>query len=313
MTSPGETTVSASESGPQAPANFRVVGSGSRLYYDIQTTAQFDSALGATVCLSYDDSGFANAGQESRLTLQHYACADKVNSTGCQWDDITSTGYPDTDENRICGVTPSFSIFALFESLDADGDGIGDGTDNCSAIPNQDQADVDGDGLGDACDSDADNDGIADTSDNCALVSNVEQSNLDGDAYGDACDADRDGNDILDADDNCPVNGNASQADFDGDGAGDACDLDDDGDAVLDAQDSCAGTAAGALVLLNGCSSPQAIERACPRDVPYRNHGQYVQCVSHEAGQQFSAGFITPAEKDAIVSTAATSGIGKPK
>ena len=35
---------------------------------------------------------------------------------------------------------------------DADADGIADGTDNCPATDNHDQADTDGDGIGDACD-----------------------------------------------------------------------------------------------------------------------------------------------------------------
>ena len=35
---------------------------------------------------------------------------------------------------------------------DSDGDGFGDGCDNCPSISNSDQSDSDGDGVGDACD-----------------------------------------------------------------------------------------------------------------------------------------------------------------
>jgi len=310
VTSPGDTTVSSSGSGPQAPGNFRVFGAGSMLYFDIRTTATFDSTQGATLCLSYDDTGL-NLQQERRLSLQHYVCTDPATNTGCAWEDITVTGSPDTTKNEICGRTASFSIFAIMQPLDGDGDGIVDASDNCRAVVNPDQTDIDGDGLGDACDSDVDGDGVEDTADNCRLVKNSNQLDLDGDHIGDACDTDMDGDAVLNGLDNCPANANASQADFDGDGVGDACDSDDDNDGVLDGQDACAGTAAGASLLSNGCSSPQQLALSCPVTATWRNHGQYVQCVAQEAEAQLAAGLITREEKDAMVATAATSIVGK--
>jgi len=44
--------------------------------------------------------------------------------------------------------------------VDADGDGIADGLDNCALTPNPGQQDTDGDGYGNACDCDLDNDGF---------------------------------------------------------------------------------------------------------------------------------------------------------
>ena len=99
--------------------------------------------------------------------------------------------------------------------------------------------------------------------------------------------------------------------DTDEDGQGDACDADDDADGVADAQDSCAGTALETTILANGCSSLQQLEMMCPATGTYRNHGQYVQCVAHEAEAQVAAGLITPQEKDAMVATAAKSQLGK--
>lgn len=72
--------------------------------------------------------------------------------------DAGLAGYLDNVRVTVDGDTTVYD----FEP-DADGDGIADGSDNCSDVPNPDQADLDGDGIGDACDSDNDNDGIDDT------------------------------------------------------------------------------------------------------------------------------------------------------
>ena len=52
-------------------------------------------------------------------------------------------------------------------------------------------------------------------------------------------------------------------------------------------------------------------EAACPRGAPYRNHGAYVSCVSHAAEGLFDDGVIAEFEKDAIVSEAGRSEVGK--
>ncbi len=104
---------------------------------------------------------------------------------------------------------------------DLDGDGVPDAEDNCSEVPNSDQADGDGNGTGDACE-DLDGDGVVDVTDNCLEVPNPDQADSDRDGTGDACE-DIDGDLILDVNDNCPVTANIDQADADGDGLGDAC------------------------------------------------------------------------------------------
>jgi len=126
---------------------------------------------------------------------------------------------------------------------DADGDGVGDCSDNCRITATPGQEDTDGDGAGDACDAcplvapadDPDFDCIASTIDNCPAVRNPGQEDLDGDGIGDVCD-DSDGDGRVDALDNCPTVSNPSQVDADADGIGDACDdcQDYDGDGFGD-------------------------------------------------------------------------------
>ena len=135
------------------------------------------------------------------------------------------------------------------ETADADGDNIGDNSDNCPAIANNDQADVDNDGDGNACDLDADNDGVNDVDD--AFPFNPdEQLDTDGDSVGDNADAfpndpsetsDLDEDGVGDNGDNCPTIANSDQADADNDGEGDACEVlvDADEDGLFTDEDNC--------------------------------------------------------------------------
>jgi len=115
-------------------------------------------------------------------------------------------------------------------SLDADGDGTEEATDNCPGYSNPIQADFDGDAHGDVCD-------------NCPAVADTSQVDTDADALGDACDPDDDNDGIADdgdasglagdhpctggvtaaCDDNCPLLANPTQADANANGIGDAC------------------------------------------------------------------------------------------
>jgi cytosine/adenosine deaminase-related metal-dependent hydrolase len=95
---------------------------------------------------------------------------------------------------------------------DRDGDGLGDGQDNCPAVFNPVRP------LDDGAQGDADADGVGDACDPCPLEANTERCDAP-----DPSDADLDG--VQNVMDNCPNASNADQADGDRDGKGDACDL----------------------------------------------------------------------------------------
>ena len=87
---------------------------------------------------------------------------------------------------------------------------------------------------------------------------------------------------------------------------GGSTDADDDG--VDNSVDLCPLTLPGETVDSEGC----ALSQICTVSDSYKNHGDYVSCVSHEAGAWVVEGLITSEEKDLIVSEAAQSCIGKP-
>ena len=152
-------------------------------------------------------------------------------------------------------------IYNPNEWADADGDKIGDNTDECDndptgwidsdgdgfcvpsdVFPNNPNEwyDFDGDGTGDNSDADDDNDGVADFYDDFPYDTN-ETVDTDGDGIGDNADTDDDGDGWADTDElNCqsdPMNGTDVPLDTDGDWECDLFDEDDDGDGAPDSED----------------------------------------------------------------------------
>ena len=125
-------------------------------------------------------------------------------------------------------------------------------------------------------------------------------------------DADHDG--IPDGTDNCPAVANPTQANFDHDFFGDACDNDIDGDGRANNHDLCPFTPPGTVVgRLTGCS----IAQLCPCEGPFgtnrewRNHGQYVSCVTVTAIAFRIENLITNQQKAQIITAAAQSSCGR--
>ncbi len=83
--------------------------------------------------------------------------------------------------------------------------------------------------------------------------------------------------------------------------------VDSDQDGVPDYLDQCRDTPAGAVVDANGCS----IDQLCPCDGPWRNHGEYLNCLKVVAAQFAQDGLITETEARVLVRQAAGSDCGK--
>jgi hypothetical protein len=148
----------------------------------------------------------------------------------------TGTDYPDV---KISYYNLDFVHINLdAPTIDSDGDGISDESDNCPTVPNPTQSDSDGDGRGDACDTcrydpenDIDADAVCGNLDNCPTVANANQLDSDDDGLGNACDPcpqdaqnDIDGDGVCGNIDNCPTVSNSNQLNSDGDTLGNACD-----------------------------------------------------------------------------------------
>jgi large repetitive protein len=84
---------------------------------------------------------------------------------------------------------------------------------------------------------------------------------------------------------------------------------DEDNDGVPDNVDQCLGTPPGIVVNATGC----AISQVCSAAATWKNHGEYVSCVSNTAAGFERLGLITAAERSSMVSTAAKSDVGKKK
>src|SRR5262249_21946682 len=95
------------------------------------------------------------------------------------------------------GVAVAAAFVALLAagpawSLDSDGDGIDDASDNCIAVANPDQLDGDHDGYGNACDADFDENGIVGSSD-LVMIQRAFGSYRGSPNFSDALDIDGDG------------------------------------------------------------------------------------------------------------------------
>jgi hypothetical protein len=83
--------------------------------------------------------------------------------------------------------------------------------------------------------------------------------------------------------------------------------VDVDGDGVTDDKDTCPSTPAGSVVNASGC----AIADLCPCEKDWKNHGEYVSCVTKTSQDFIKAKLITKEAGASLVSTAAKAACGK--
>ena len=112
--------------------------------------------------------------------------------------DNDADGFIDFPDDLSCADLTDTREAGPPASEDVDGDLIRDVEDNCTLVPNTDQADFDQDSAGDLCDSDDDEDGVFDIEDSCQFSSNPAQTDTDQDGYGNLCDSDFDGSGFVD-------------------------------------------------------------------------------------------------------------------
>ena len=195
--------------------------------------ADIDGDSVGNVCdADIDNDGVLNASD----AFAYNSLESTDNDSDCTGDANLSTSGngcgnnsdPDDDNDGMPDIFESFfSLNVLVD--DAAGDADGDGVSNLEeytlgtnpTVINSDTIDTDGDG-------------VLDVTDNCLSIVNVDQADLDSDSIGDLCDDDKDGDNVTNASDAFPEDVNES-ADLDGDDIGDNADTDDDDDGMTDA------------------------------------------------------------------------------
>ena len=168
--------------------------------------------------------------------------------------------YVDNGQDEVVRIDPY---------TDEDGDGVGDGVDNCPSIANPLQANFDNDSMGDVCDDDDDNDSILDIDDQCIRGQLEWTSTMLNDHDGDGCrdateDTDDDNDGVVDASDLCSAGDlgwtSSASTDYDADGCQDILeDVDDDNDRVCDASELSSSWA---------CTPSTASVDLCPQSTP---------------------------------------------
>jgi hypothetical protein len=142
---------------------------------------------------------------------------------GCKWDEID---YQDILDTYVI-------------SEDSDGDLIS-GSDDAFPDNRAESIDTDGDGIGNNTDTDDDGDGVPDSNDAFPLDAS-ESLDTDSDGIGNNADTDDDGDGVSDSNDAFPLDASES-SDTDGDGIGNNADTDDDGDGYSDKHEVDVGT-----------------------------------------------------------------------
>jgi hypothetical protein len=113
ISSPGQTTLDITNTGPPPDSTFRIFPSNPPVYYDFSTSAVFSDSI--TICFPYNPASLTPK-QEARLKVQHFV--------GPGWEDVTHS--LDTAANIICSRTAGLSVFTLGTELECSNELLGD-------------------------------------------------------------------------------------------------------------------------------------------------------------------------------------------
>ncbi len=195
-------------------------------------------------------------------SVENAACTPAV--ALCDTDGDGTPNYMDLDSDND-GIKDVVEGSANGANLDANNDGVVDGTVNANGVPQNANngngltpPNTDGTGGTDPYDTDADGDGIIDSKEGTI--------DTDGDGIPNYRDTDSDGDGVPDNLDDCPlVNGQGSASgcppDSDGDGVIDSVDLDDDNDGILDSVEAAACTPSAPDCDTDGDGIPNRLDK----------------------------------------------------
>ena len=161
---------------------------------------------------------------------------------------LITTGKPSSDDPNYNDLnaadTNDFTITLIDDEIDTDNDGFFDYEDDFPDDPDE-SLDTDGDGVGNNADIDDDGDGWSDAIEESEGTNPLDASDkpldTDGDGVRNSQDTDDDNDGVLDSQDDFPLDSTES-VDTDGDGIGNNTDPDDDDDGLSDLEEAEIGT-----------------------------------------------------------------------
>jgi hypothetical protein len=157
---------------------------------DVQTVVSFTSNFTSYPSYTGDDSAIIFSAPDGNTTLTTFSlnrqalAADRMTPVGASslW---LADGYAPAVYRRGAWNGTLLPPAVCAPVQDADGDGVADDQDNCSAVANADQNDADADNFGNLCDADFNNDCIVNAVDLGFLKSVFFSNNAEADLNGD--------------------------------------------------------------------------------------------------------------------------------
>jgi gliding motility-associated-like protein len=225
-----QTDIQTTESGETASINFVLITQPSaNVTFELSLSDTTEGSLSATQLT------FTSENWNTEQTITISGVDDGLTDGDVTYQLITAnTASDDTKYNGL--VVDDVTLTNIDDEIDTDNDGFFDYEDDFPDDPNE-SLDTDGDGVGNNADTDDDGDGWSDAIEESEgtnpLDASDEPLDTDGDRVRNSQDPDDDNDGVLDSDDYFPLDPTET-IDTDGDGIGNNVDADDDGDSYSD-------------------------------------------------------------------------------